>query len=378
VERASALGGLMLAVSIPSMLLILQGGVIVDRVNVKKLMLVTKGILAISALTLAALTEFSQVQMWQLYIFALIEGITISFDSPAFQALAVRLIPKNEFKTAITLNSTNFHTSRMLGPLVAGVLLAWHGPSLVFLFDGLSYLGIMFVLLSIELFPKSKSKFAIPSNRLQALKQGFYYFYKNPRLRFKLMQFLLIICVIFPILIVIFRTYLRIKFSLQADEFGFLFTMPAMGAMVGAMMITALQPKKPIKLLLFAVPGMSMLLVAVVLAESLFLTTILLVFTGFFSYLNFVSLTLSLHLEILDEFRGRLGSLLGLGFVSIGPLMSYPIGYFADHVGYQLSTIILAVCFMLGTGVISVLYMRQRQVKTTKNIKDLKTFEKML
>ena len=70
----------------------------------------------------------------------------VAYDSPAFQALTVRLVPRGEFQQAIALNSTNFHASRMLGPLVAAWLMTFHGPSLVFLFDGITYLVVAFVL----------------------------------------------------------------------------------------------------------------------------------------------------------------------------------------------------------------------------------------
>ena len=138
--KASALGTLMLAVAIPSLLLILFGGVVVDRTDMRKLMMVTKVILAVSSLALAFLVEFGEIQMWMLLIFAVIEGLIVSFDSPALQSLVVRLVPRDDLQQALAINSTNFHTGRMLGPLVAGTLMAWHGPALVFLFDAISYI----------------------------------------------------------------------------------------------------------------------------------------------------------------------------------------------------------------------------------------------
>ena len=137
---AGALGNLNVAVAVPPLFLILRAGVLVDRADVKRIIQWTKSLLGIACIVLAAITQFSHLEMWHLLLFAVIEGLVVSYDSPAFQAVIIRLVPRADFQQAIALNSTNFHTSRMLGPLVGATLMAFSGPALVFLFDGLTTL----------------------------------------------------------------------------------------------------------------------------------------------------------------------------------------------------------------------------------------------
>ena len=155
--QAGALGTLLLATAIPSMIFILYGGVLVDRVEAKRIFMYTSLFLALASLTLASLTEFSQIKFWHLLIFGVIEGLIMAFQSPAFHTLTVRLVPREDFQQALALNSINFHLARTLGPLIAGILMAWKGPSAVFLFDGLTYLALLALLVNLKLQPPPRS-----------------------------------------------------------------------------------------------------------------------------------------------------------------------------------------------------------------------------
>lgn len=332
--KAGALGGLLFAAAIPSLFLILQGGVIVDRVDVRRLMTFTKLLLAFASMVLALIYYTSGIEFWHLLIFAAIEGSIMAFDSPAFQALTVRLVPREDFQQALALNSVNFHLSRALGPVVAGVLMAWKGPAAVFLFDGLSYLLLSYILTQISLRQATiitdKAK-----NSLSSLKEGFAYFYSTPNLRYKLIQLLMAVAIMFPILIVIFRTYLAAKFQLNDAQFGYLFALPAFGSSLGSISFAILKPSKPLRALWVGVPCTAIGTIAVVFAPNIYFAGALMFLNGFATYLSFVSLTVSLHLDVKEEFRGRLSSLIGMGFLSIGPLMSFPMGHLSDIFGYQ-------------------------------------------
>lgn len=360
IGRASALGLVLMAVAIPSFFLILQGGVIVDRMDARRLMILTKAILAVSSLTLAAIVEFGDIQLWHLFVFALIEGCVVAFDSPAYQTITPRLVPRADFQQAMAINSTNFHMARMAGPVVAAILMALHGPSLVFMFDGLSYLGLIFVLTRIDLKPVERTISHAAQKTLSSVIEGFRYIFLSPGLRYKIIQLLLTISTIFPIFIVVFRTYIKKKFGLEADEFGFVFTFPAMGSMFGAFAFTALRPKKPILALRLGVPMAAFLFALVPFMPTLTLTTIMMGIGGFFTYLSFASLTVSLHLEVAEEYRGRLASLIGMSFISIGPLMSYPIGLFADTVGFEESVVTLMGLYLLTSALLAYWYQQSK------------------
>lgn len=357
--KAGALGTLLLATAIPSMIFILYGGVLVDRVEVKRVFMATSFFLAVASMALAGITEFAQIEFWHLLIFGVIEGLIMAFQSPAFHTLTVRLVPREDFQQALALNSINFHLARTIGPLLAGLLMAWKGPAAVFLFDGLTYFLLFAILITLQLKPTSRSEEAQRESPWSALKQGLIYLWKAPNMRYKVLQLLGTISIIFPVIIVIFRTYVKEKFQLSSEDFGYVFTWPAMGSALGSVSLTVLKPKKPLRMLLVGVPATALFLAAIPLAESLLTTCILMSFCGLSVYLSFVSLTMSLHLDVKEAFRGRMSSIIGMGFLSIGPMMSFPVGFYADWIGFEMSVFSSAGLYLCFSGLLAFLHWRQ-------------------
>jgi MFS family permease len=327
--------------------LILQGGVLVDRTDVRKIIQRTKTLMGISGCLLAALTQFSDLQYWELLVFALVEGVITAFDFPAFSALTVRMVPREDFQQAMALNSTNFHTSRMLGPIVAAWLMAFHGPSLVFLFDGLTYFVVAYVLSRMQAMHGPMSK--VTATKGPAMREGLRYLFGSAGLRHRLLQFLLTISCIQPMMIVIFRVFVQRKFNLNAEEFGQVFSFPAMGSMAGALTFAALQPRTPWRLLLIGVPLVVGMLLIMPWMPNLSLTVATMTLAGYGLYLTFSSLTLSMQLDVDDAYRGRLSSVIGMGFSSLGPLMSFPWGHFADLTSPPLAIVSSAGIFAAGS-----------------------------
>lgn len=363
---SGALGNLNLCLAVPCLFLILQGGVLVDRVNVRKLIQRTKSLMGIACLILAALTEFSHLQVWHLMVFAVIEGVIISFDSPAFQALTVRLVPRADFQQAIALNSTNYHTSRMLGPVVAAWLMAMWGPSLVFLFDGVTYFVVAIVLTGVTL--GSTTRIAPKLSRGKSLTEGFKYIFSNSSLKFRLVQLLLTLSCIYPMMSTVFRVYVQHKFNLGAKEFGAVFSFPAMGSMAGALSFAAFKPREPLRVMYFGIPLVFVMLMALPWINDLSLTVLAMSLTGFGLYLSFASLTVSMQLEVQEEFRGRLSSVIGMGFSAIGPMMSFPWGHLADSIGPPETIFLAASIFGIGSAVLA--YANQRHLARTSAVKN--------
>jgi MFS family permease len=354
--KAGALGNLQMCIAIPSLFFILQGGVLVDHADVRKVMMCTKSLLAIACIVLACITEFAHLQFWHLLVFGVVEGLIVSFDSPAFQALTVRLVGREDFQQAIALNSTNFHASRMLGPVVAAVLMSWHGPSLVFAFDGITYVFVVLMLSTVALRHVQMTQ-VVKQTRWSSLREGLRYMLRHRRIRYFLLQLMLTLAVVFPLVISVFRVFVQQKFQLNAEQFGWVFAFPAVGSLAGALTFAAWKPKQPLRALVPGVPMVTFLLLLLPIVPSLAMTTAVMSLLGFFLYLTFSSLTVSLQLEVDEAYRGRMSSVIGLGFVSLGPLMSSPWGHFADAYGAHIAILIAASLF----AVISIyLYLAQR------------------
>ncbi len=363
-KSATALGSLYMAIAIPSLFLILYGGVIVDRADVRKILLVTKVILAIAATTLAFAVEFTEPQFWYFLLYAIIEGLTVSFDQPAYLALTTRLVPRADFQQALAMNSINFHTARMLGPLLAGVLMAWSGPSLVFFFDAFTFFALLVVLWKIKLAQPVREHKPKQSS-FSATMEGFKYIAQNATLRYRTLQLVVAIVLIFPLMMVVFRAYLKHKFHLEADEFGYVFAVPAIGSMAGALSFAVLKPVKPLRALRYGLPGVAVFVALIPLATTPLLSAILMGFAGFALYLSFASLTVSMQLDVDEVYRGRLSAVIGLCFVSLGPLMGMPMGYLSDLFGADHLIWGVIVIFTCISGSLFLLHRDALQSQTT-------------
>lgn len=345
---SGSIGNLNLAIAIPCLLLILRGGVLVDRSDVRHLIILTKSAMGLGCLVLAGLAGFGKVEVWHLIVFGFFEGIVVAFDSPAFQALTVRLVPREEFQQAIALNSTNFHASRMLGPIVAAWLMAYSGPGLVFLFDAVTYLLVAYVLTTVTLMKMPPPSRIVLSGR-QGLREGLKYIFEHPTLRYRVLQLMLTIGCVYPLMVAVFRVYVQEKFNLDQTAFGHVFAFPAMGSMLGALIFAVIKPREPARALWLGVPLVAIMLIALPLTTTLPLTVAAMSLTGFGVYLTFASLTVSMQLDVEESYRGRLSSVIGLGFSAIGPLMCFPWGHLADHVGAAQTIYLSAILFGAGS-----------------------------
>jgi MFS family permease len=164
---------------------------------------------------------------------------------------------------------------------------------------------------------------------------GIRYINERPTLRYKQLQLILTMSLVMPVMSVVFRSYLKVKFDLDGGEFGFLFSMPAFGAMAGAMTFILFAFEEPIKNLRFAIPTLVATMLLLHFVPSPLWAGLALAVGGYFSYMAINSITQSIHFEIDDEYRGRLGSLIAMGFTALAPLMSYPLSLYTDHYGFE-------------------------------------------
>ena len=132
------------ATMLPMMVFGVAGGVVADRVNRKKLLLVTQGIMMLIALALTLLAVFDKTTVPALMSLTVLLGTTMAFNVPAWQVLTPRLVPREELTDAIVLQGLQFNIARVIGPALGGLLLAWQGPTVLFAINTISFIGVMF------------------------------------------------------------------------------------------------------------------------------------------------------------------------------------------------------------------------------------------
>jgi MFS family permease len=145
-----ALGGVGLVRVLPIVLCSLAGGVIADAVDRKRLMLVTQGVMLICAALLAGLTAAGRESLWSIYLLTAIGSAAIAFDNPARQAMLPSLVPPKDFAGAVSLGVVVFNSATIGGPAVAGLLLGFRGPALIYGINAISFLAVIGALLFIR------------------------------------------------------------------------------------------------------------------------------------------------------------------------------------------------------------------------------------
>ncbi len=343
--KGHEVGAVMLAGGISALIFTLYGGFLVDRFSFRQVLgasIVAKCLLFLLSIWLFFVVEYNTVALWHLVIFSFIQGIIVAFDAPAFFSFSMKLVPATELQQAIALNSMNFQASRTFGPLLAGILMGVGGPGLVILFDGLSFLGPAFAT-SLVLKEKKLHDMYLGTNTSS---RGFRILFKDPKVMTPLLQLFLCLSFFLPTLLITFRIYVKDTFHVTSEQFSYIFMGPALGSLVGAMTFALIKPKMPIKWLRLGIPLFIISTTTIPAYHDLTLTVFNMTIAGFAAFFSFSALTVHMQLYIQEGFRGRLTSMILVGFSVIMPMAAYPIGKLIDH--YSASFCLITVpCFFL-------------------------------
>ncbi|WP_321948914.1 MFS transporter [Paraburkholderia sp. J10-1] len=215
----------------PQMLFMLWSGFAADHFDQRKLLMLTQALLGALAIALGVLTVTGLVQLWQVYVFAFLFGCTTAFDSPVRQTFVSELVGDADLSNAVALNSTSFNAARMIGPAVAGLVIASVGVGWAFLLNGLSFVAVLISLTRLRVDELRSAKRKQPAKG--GIAAGFRYVWARPDLRAILVMLFLIgtFGLNFPIFI---STMAVNVFHADAGRYGLLSSLMAVGTMSGA------------------------------------------------------------------------------------------------------------------------------------------------
>jgi MFS family permease len=247
-RNATAVGIVMGLQFGPQILLLPLTGFVADHLDRRKVLFCTQAAMGLLALGLGLLVVSGLVQLWHVYIFAFLLGCAAAFDSPARQTFVAELVEERYLPNAVALNSTSFNAARMIGPAIAGGLIAGVGSGWVFLINAVSFIA---VLCSLALLRTDELK---PSHRAVSARgsfvEGFRYVLRRPDL--KLILFMLFLVGTFGLNFPIFISTMSVTvFHAGASQYGLLMSMMAAGSVAGALMV-ATRAKADIPVLLAA------------------------------------------------------------------------------------------------------------------------------
>ena len=235
-KNATAMGTVMALQFGPQLLFLPFTGSAADHLDRRKLLLATQGAMGVLALGLGLLTVAGLVQLWHVYTFAFLLGCVAAFDSPARQTFVSELVGEADLSNAVALNSTSFNSARLIGPAIAGILIASVGTGWVFLINAASFCAVLCSLCFLrkgELHLKERAV-----RKRGSFAEGFRYVGKRPDL--KSVLFMLFVIGTFGINFPIFISTMSVTvFHAGAGRYGLLTSIMAVGSVAGALLSAA-------------------------------------------------------------------------------------------------------------------------------------------
>lgn len=326
------LGVVGFATQIPTFLVAPFAGVLVDNKNRYRILLASQIFAGIQATILAILVLTNAIEVWHIIVLGVLLGIINAFDMPSRQSLIVEMIEnRDDLSNAIALNSTMVNGARLIGPTIAGLIIAAVGEGICFLLNALSFLAVIGALLAMKLNlpPVRKKGVAMLSN----LKEGFNYAFGFPPIRAILLLLALVSIMGMPYT-VLMPIFAKDILRGGPHTMGFLMGSVGVGALVGAFYLASRKSVIGLtRVIVFAAATFGTSLILFSFSRNLFLSMGLLFFVGMGMMLQMATSNTLLQTLVDDDKRGRVLSFYNMSFFGMAPLGSFLAGSLASKIG---------------------------------------------
>jgi MFS family permease len=331
-DSAFAVGLVTALGSLPILLFTLYGGVIADRVNKRRFILVLQSLMLAEALTLAILTATHLITVHWVMGLAVFSGLLSAFEVPTRQSFLAEIVEREDLMNAIALNSSAFNLARVVGPAIAAGLIATVGLAACFFANAASYLAVIVSLLRMD---AGQSPVRRTESLAAALRQGFTFVFGNrwPRALIVLIATFSIFGFSFlPLMPVFARDVLRAG----ASGYAALVAAIGIGAAGAAFFLAGFGHRiRRSRLVLGSSMLFGIVLVAASMAPEFWSALVLFTLTGCVMALNGISANTMLQSEAPDELRGRVMGFYSFVVLGLAPFGSFEAGWIAEHVGVR-------------------------------------------
>ncbi|MSR64465.1 MAG: MFS transporter [Verrucomicrobiae bacterium] len=335
--------------ALPILMFSLFGGVVADRFPKRRLVLGFQSVLMVLALILGLLTGYHVVQVWHVAVIAFLSGLVNAFEMPARQSFIVDMVGKEDLGNAIALNSALFNSARLIGPAIAGILIATVGTSTCFFVNSASFLAVIISLLVMKV-PHAASP-RKHASVLQSTIEGLRYARHTPAV------FALLILVS---IITIFGWSYSVLMPIFADQIlhggprglGILVSFNGVGALTAALTLAAVTDKvRPRRMAFTGIGVFCIGVTALALSEIFWLSAAMMVLVGFGLVTFFATSNTSLQRRVSDHMRGRIMGIYSFSFAGLFPIGSLMSGFLAHKVSAPFA-VIFGACMCGATAIV--------------------------
>ncbi len=345
--------GLIIALqTLPVLLLSPYGGVIADRIDKRRLMVALQSAMGLQALALGLLTLTGTVRFWQIGVLAVLLGLNNAFENPARQSFMLELVGGKHLRNAVTLNSVLVNVARVLGPAVAGILIAVVGEGVCFLANAASFVAVVFSLMTLN---RSALEPTTPAPRARGqLREGLSYVFKTRELAFPLLMMAIVGCLTYE-----FQVSLPVMASRAlhagATGYGFMTAAMGIGAVIGGLLVAA-KGRTGMVQLTVAVSAFGVAMALAAIAPDLGLELGALALAGAASIAFMSTGNSTLQLRAAPQMRGRVMSLWFVAFQGStpigGPIIGWVIAFAGARAGLGVGALTCFAAALLGLSVL--------------------------
>lgn len=345
------LGSVAFAGQIPVFLVSPLGGITADRYSRHRVVIATQTASMILAFTFAGLTLTHRITVFEIFVIAILRGVVNAFDIPGRQAFIVEMVGKEDLMNAIALNSSMFNGARIIGPAIAGIVVAKIGEGWCFFGDAVSYIAVIVGLLMMHVAPRVRRPMGSP---LEHVIEGFRFVRETAPIRALLLLLGLVSLVAMPytVLMPVFAD--RILHG-GARGLGILMGATGVGALLGALTLATKTGVYGLgRWVMFSCGGFGIFLVAFALSTQFWISTTLLVPVGFCMMLQMSSSNTLIQAMVPDHLRGRVMSVYSMMFMGMGPIGALVAGAIADRLGAPIAVVMGAFVCVGGAAIFGV------------------------
>ena len=331
---------------IPVFLIAPFGGALADRYNRQKILVITQTSAMITAFVLAILTLTGNIEVWHLFVLAVCFGVANAFDIPTRQAFVTDMVGKEDLLNAIALNSSMFNGARIVGPAIAGILVAVVGEGWCFLGNAVSYTAVITGLLLMKITPIIRE---YKGSTLSNIAEGFRFVAKTPPIRGLLLLLGLISLMGMPyaVLMPIFADKILHGSS---DTLGYLMGASGSGALIAALILASRKEVFGLgRWVAFASGGLGISLILFSFSSYFWLSILFLIPVGFSMMTQMSSSNTLIQAMVPDELRGRVMSVYSMMFMGMAPLGALLAGTLAGILGAPYTVALGGAVCILGS-----------------------------
>ena len=358
-DSAFLLGLIGFTGQIPTVIFGSFAGVYADRLNRRNLLIATQAFAMMQALLLAFLTLTGLVAVWHLIVLSIILGIVNAFDVPARQSFVIDLVEnRRDLGNAIALNSFMFNSARLVGPSIAGLLIAYVGEGICFLVNGISFFAIILALLAMKTNQRvrEQSSGAI----LHELREGFRYVFGFAPIKYIIALVGMVSLLSMPY-IVLMPVFARDILHGGSHTLGFLMGATGIGALIGALYLASRKSVIGLgRIITISTCIFGCGLIAFSFSRYLPLSLLMMLMTGFGMIVSAASCNTIVQTIVDEDKRGRVMSFYAIAFIGMAPFGSLIGGSIADNIGAPLT---LAGCGVLSIVCAVFFYYRLPQIR---------------